>query len=80
MKKIYSAIFAASALVLAIDAAHAAAGESILRFKATRVEPDVSSDVSGVDVDGATGGEIDVTHFLTDNGRSILASEPRSMT
>lgn len=67
MKKVYSAIFAASALVLAIDAAHAAAGESILRFKATRVEPDVSSDVSGVDVDGATGGEIDVTHFLTDN-------------
>src|SRR5262249_8134477 len=69
VKRTLATAFAASALALAIAApvVHAAAGETILRLKGTRVEPDVDSDINGLDVDGATGGEVGFTGFLSDH-------------
>lgn len=67
MKKTLGIIFAASALAASVSMAHAAAGETVLRLKAIQVEPDVSGDISGLDVDGATGGEIGFTGFLSDH-------------
>ncbi|HVY06579.1 MAG TPA: OmpW family outer membrane protein [Burkholderiales bacterium] len=69
MKKTLETMFVAGAVALSIAApvAHAAAGETILRLKAIRIEPDVDSDIPGMDVDGATGGEVGFTGFLSDH-------------
>ena len=67
MKKTLGILFAASALTVSVSTAYAAAGETVLRLKAIQVEPDVSGDLPGVDVDGATGGEIGFTGFLSDH-------------
>ena len=46
MRKTLGILFAASALAVCVSAAHAAAGETVLRLKAIQVEPDVSSERS----------------------------------
>jgi outer membrane protein len=66
VRKTPGVLFAASALAISVSTAYAA-GETILRMKAIQVEPDVSSDIPGVDIDGATGGEIGITGFLSDH-------------
>ena len=67
MRKTLGILFAASALAVCVSAAHAAAGETVLRLKAIQVEPDVSGDIPGLDFDGATGGEVGFTGFLSDH-------------
>jgi len=67
LKKTLGIIFAATALAASISTAYAAAGETVLRLKAIQVEPDVSGDIPGADIDGATGGEVGFTGFLSDH-------------
>ena len=67
MKKSISLIAAASALVLAVPMAQAAQGDNIARLKIININPDVDSDVPGLDVDDATTAEIGITHFVTPN-------------
>ncbi len=67
MKRTLGTVFAAGILALSVTSAFAAAGETVLRLKAIQVEPDVSGDIPGIDVDGATGGEIGFTGFLSDH-------------
>ncbi|HEX4985336.1 MAG TPA: OmpW family outer membrane protein [Burkholderiales bacterium] len=67
MKLTPAAIMAASALALCAATAHAAGGETVFRLKAIQIEPDVDSDVPGIDLDGATGGELGFTSFLSDH-------------
>ena len=67
MKKTLGILFAASALAVSISTVYAAAGETVLRLKAIQVEPDVSGDIPGLDIDGATGGEVGFTGFLSDH-------------
>jgi outer membrane protein len=68
MKKILGALFAAGVLAASsMSAADAASGETVLRLKAIQVEPDVSGDIPNLDIDGATGGEIGFTGFLSDH-------------
>lgn len=67
MRKTLGVLFAAGAFAISMSAAYAAAGESVLRLKGIQVEPDVSGDIPGLDIDGATGGEIGVTGFLSDH-------------
>jgi outer membrane protein len=67
LKKTLGIIFAASALAASVSTAYAAAGETVLRLKAIQVEPDVSGDFPGLDIDGATGGEVGFTGFLSDH-------------
>jgi outer membrane protein len=67
LKKTLGIVFVASALAASVSTAYAAAGETVLRLKAIQVEPDVSGDIPGADVDGATGGEVGITGFLSDH-------------
>lgn len=67
MNKRLSLVAAMSALVLCAPALHAAPGENIARLKAINVNPDVDSDVPGLDVDDQTTAEIGLTHFFTSN-------------
>jgi len=67
LKKTLGIVFVASALAASVSTAGAAAGETVLRLKAIQVEPDVSGDIPGADIDGATGGEVGITGFLSDH-------------
>jgi len=67
LKKTLGILFAASALAVSVSGAYAASDESILRLKAIQVEPDVQGDFPGLDVDGATGGEVGFTGFLSEH-------------
>jgi len=65
MKK-YLAVLAATAVVAgALPAANAAEGDTILRLRAIQIDPDVSSDIPGLDVDKEVTGEIGITGFVS---------------
>jgi outer membrane protein len=67
MKTRIALVAAVSALALAVPMAQAAQGDNIARLKLININPDVDSDVPGLDVDDATTAEIGLTHFLTEN-------------
>ncbi|HEX4985337.1 MAG TPA: OmpW family outer membrane protein [Burkholderiales bacterium] len=67
MNKRIALAAAVSALALAAPIAHAAPGDNIARLKAVNINPDVDSDVPGLDVDDQTTAEIGLTHFFTSN-------------
>ncbi len=67
MKKSMFVVTAMSALIVATPMVHAAQGDNIARLKVINVNPDVDSDVPGLDVDDQTTAEIGLTHFLTPN-------------
>src|SRR5881628_987660 len=60
-------VLIASALALCVSTVYAADNESILRLRAIQVEPQVSGDFPGLDVDSATGGEVDFTGFMSEH-------------
>jgi len=65
--KTLGTVLIASALALSTSITYAADNESILRLRAIQVEPDVGGDVQGLDVDGATGGEVAFTGFMSEH-------------
>jgi len=65
--KILGPLLMASALALSASTTYAADNESILRLRAIQVEPDVGGDFPGLDVDGATGGEVAFTGFMSEH-------------
>ena len=67
MNKSFSLIAAMSAFVLSAPMLHAAPGENVARLKVININPDVSSDVPGLDVNDETTAEIGLTHFVTSN-------------
>lgn len=67
MNKSLTLAAAMSALVLSAPVLHAAPGDNIVRLKAININPDVDSDVAGLDVDDKTTAEIGFTHFFTSN-------------
>ncbi len=67
MKKTLGIVLAAGAMAVSMTTVFAATGESIVRLKGIQVDPDVSSNIPGLDVDRAFGGEVGFTGFLSDN-------------
>ena len=67
MYKSLTMVAAVSALVLSAPVLHAAPGDNIARLKVININPDVDSDVAGLDVDDETTAEIGLTHFFTSN-------------
>jgi outer membrane protein len=65
MKKFLVVAAMAAAAVAAVPAAQAAEGDTILRLRAIQIQPEVDSDIPGLDVDDETSGEIAVTSFLS---------------
>jgi len=65
MKKLLTVVAMAAAVAAAMPAAQAAEGDSILRLRAIQIEPDVESNIPGLDVDDNLTGEIAVTGFLS---------------
>ena len=65
--KTLGTLLIASALALSASITYAADNESILRLRAIQVEPDVGGDFPDLDVDGATGGEIAFTGFMSEH-------------
>jgi outer membrane protein len=65
MKKSIAVAAMAAAVAAAVPAAQAAEGDTILRLRAIQIQPDVDSDVPGLDVDDETTGEIAITSFLS---------------
>ncbi len=65
MKKFLAVAAMAAAVPAAVPAAQAAKGDTILRLRAIQIDPDVDSNVPGLDVDDETTGEIAITSFLS---------------
>jgi outer membrane protein len=66
MKKYLAVAAMAAAVAAALPAAHAAEGDTILRLRAIQVDPDVSTDIPGLDVEKEDiTGEIAVTGFFS---------------
>jgi len=65
MKKILTVLAATAAMVTAFPAAYAAEGDTILRLRAIQIDPDVDSNIPGLDVDDEMTGEIAITSFLS---------------
>ncbi len=84
MKKFYPRPLAAAllfALPLAMPAA-AADGNWLVRLRAIDVQPDASSSIAGLDVDGQWAPELDFTYFFTKNfaAELILATTRHEAT
>jgi outer membrane protein W len=56
-----------SALVFSAPVLHAVPGDNVVRLKAININPDIDSDVAGLDIDDKTPAEIGITHFSTSN-------------
>jgi len=67
MNKSLTLVAAVSALALSAPLVHAAPGDNIARLKVININPDVDSDVPGLDVNDETTAEIGITHFFTSN-------------
>lgn len=65
MKKFLAVAAMAVAVAAAVPAAHAAEGDTILRLRAIQIDPDVDSNIPGLDVDDNLTGEIAITSFLS---------------
>jgi outer membrane protein len=65
MTKFIAVAAMAAAVAAAVPAAQAAEGDTILRLRAIQIQPDVDSDIPGLDVDDETTGEIAITSFLS---------------
>jgi len=65
--KTLGAVLVAGALALSASITYAADNESILRLRVIQVEPDVGGDFQGLDADGATGGEVAFTGFMSEH-------------
>ncbi len=67
MKKFLAVAAMTAAVAAVVPAAYAAEGDSILRLRAIQIDPDVKSDVPGLDIDDNVTGEIAITSFLSPN-------------
>lgn len=67
MNKFLTATAVAAALAAAMPVVHAAEGDSILRLRAIQIEPDVDSNIPGIDLDDNFTGEIAITSFFSSN-------------
>lgn len=63
MNKFLTVLVAAAAVAMSVPA-YSAEGDTILRLKAIQIDPDVSSNIPGIDVDKKVTGEVGVTSFL----------------
>jgi outer membrane protein len=55
----------AAAVAAAVPVAQAAEGDTILRLRAIQIDPDVDSNIPGLDVDDNLTGEVAITSFLS---------------
>jgi outer membrane protein len=67
MKARIAFVAAVSALALSAPIVHAAPGDNVARLKLININPDVDSDVPGLDVNDETTAEVGITHFITSN-------------
>lgn len=65
MKKFLTVVAATAAIAAAFPVAQAAEGDTILRLRAIQIEPDVDSNIPGLDVDDEVTGELAITSFLS---------------
>ena len=65
MKKFLTVVAATAAIAAAFPSAYAAEGDTILRLRAIQIEPDVDSNIPGLDVDDRVTGELAITSFLS---------------
>lgn len=65
MKKFIAVAAMAAAVAAAVPVAQAAEGDTILRLRAIQIDPDVDSNIPGLDVDDNLTGEVAITSFLS---------------
>jgi outer membrane protein len=65
MKKFLTVVAATAAIAVAFPAAQAAEGDTILRLRAIQIDPDVESNIPGLDLDQEVTGEVAITSFLS---------------
>jgi outer membrane protein len=65
MKKYLAVAAMAAAVAAALPVAQAAEGDTILRLRAVQIDPDVDSNIPGLDIDDELSGEIAITSFLS---------------
>ncbi|MFN0315009.1 MAG: hypothetical protein ACKVQA_08230 [Burkholderiales bacterium] len=62
-----AAVLLTASILSAAPALPAESGNFVARLRIIDIEPDVSSDIGGLDVDNKVSGEVGLTYFLTPN-------------
>jgi outer membrane protein len=65
MKTFLTVLAATAAIATAFPVAQAAEGDTVLRLRAIQIDPDVDSNIPGLDLDQEVTGEIAITSFLS---------------
>ncbi|MFN0316666.1 MAG: OmpW/AlkL family protein [Burkholderiales bacterium] len=72
LTKSFATLLIAASTVSATPALQAASEGFVARLRVIDIEPDVSSDIGGLDVDNKVSGEVGLTYFLTPNWAADL--------